>query len=228
MSTQTESVIDHEAPHQSAFVYESIRWLTGLPMRAAFRVHVDGIEHVPRTGGVVLAPTHRSNWDTIVLGVPLRRPLRAMAKIELYRNPVLGWVLRHGGAFPVVRGKGDEQAMATSLALLRAGEVLLVYPEGTRNRDGNARPHDGASRLALMSGADLVPAAVIGTDRARLWPPRSSRFYGMFGPPIEMDDLREAEDLRRAAHAATARWKVAVADLRARLEAQAALKLPGP
>jgi len=221
VSTPTEEPLNHEAPPQSAFVYESIRWLTGLPMRAAFRVQVDGIEHVPRTGGVVLAPTHRSNWDTIVLGVPLRRPLRAMAKIELYRNPVLGWVLRTGGAFPVERGKGDEQAIATSLALLRAGEILLVYPEGTRNRDGTARAHSRAARLALMAGADLLPATVIGTDRARMWPPRSSRFHGAFGPPIELDDLRENPDLRRAAHTATERWKVAVAALRAGLEARA-------
>jgi 1-acyl-sn-glycerol-3-phosphate acyltransferase len=140
-----------------------------------------------------------------------------MAKIELYRNPLLAWVLKHGGAFPVDRGKQDRQAVETALALLRSGELLCMYPEGTRNRDGKARVHTGAARLALEAGAAFVPVAVRGTDEVRAWPPRVPRFRVAYGAPIELDDLRGTDDLRRASHEATERWKAAIAQLRAQL-----------
>ena len=90
---------------------------------------------------MVLASLHRSNWDTMAVGVPLRhRRLRPMAKIELYGNPLMAWLLRRAGAFPVRRGQGDAEAVATALAILREGGLLAMFPEGTRNPSGKARP----------------------------------------------------------------------------------------
>ena len=187
-------------------------------VRGVFRMRAEGVEHMPEQGAVVLASTHRSNFDTFVLGIPTPwRWLRPMAKVELYRNPVLGWVLEHGGAFPVRRGENDRQAIVAALRILKDGGVLAMYPEGTRNRDGRAPVHPGAARLALQAGAALVPAAVVGTDEVRLWPPRLPQFRVAFGPPIPLDDLRGRRDMRAAADEATERWKVAVQELEAKL-----------
>jgi 1-acyl-sn-glycerol-3-phosphate acyltransferase len=111
-----------------------------------------------------------------------------MAKSELYWWP-LKYVLRAGGAFPVRRGEGDADAIAKAVELARAGEVVVMFPEGTRRKKGlrkkwEARPHTGAARIAREAGVPLVPAAVKGTDRlARLGPLRVA-----YGPPLEQSD----------------------------------------
>ena len=205
------------APAQSAFVYGALRTIFALILRPIFRLRAVGVENVPKSGPVVLASLHRSNWDTMSVGVPLKhRTLRPMAKIELYRNPLMAWLLRRGGAFPVRRGQGDAEAVATALAILREGGMLAMFPEGTRNRDGKARVRSGAARLALAGNAAFVPVAVAGTDEVRLWPPRIPRFRVAYGPPIPLDDLR-GQDLRTAAEEATERWKAAVVNLRAEI-----------
>jgi 1-acyl-sn-glycerol-3-phosphate acyltransferase len=203
---------------QSPWVY-GLLWAGGLGLyKTVFRMRAVGVQNVPREGGVVLASLHRSNFDTFLVGVPPRwRRLRPMAKVELYRNPVLAWVLRHAGAFPVRRGEGDREAIATAIRILRDGGTVAMYPEGTRNRDGQARLHSGAARLAISTGAALVPVAVAGTDRVRLWPPRIPRFQVAYGPPIPLDDLRDL-DTKKAADVATERWKVAVEGLLAELD----------
>jgi 1-acyl-sn-glycerol-3-phosphate acyltransferase len=202
-----------EPPENSDAVYRvllSLAWLTTRP----FRLKAVGVENVPREGGVVLASIHRSNWDTFAIGAPLPfRQLRPMAKVELYKNPVLGWIIQNGGGFPVDRGKADATAVATAVALLEAGELLCMYPEGTRNRTGKARVHTGAARLALETDAAFVPVAHSGTDQVRAWPPRFPQFRVAYGKPIPLDDLREWDDMRRASFEATERWKRAVAEL---------------
>jgi 1-acyl-sn-glycerol-3-phosphate acyltransferase len=201
-----------------AWVY-TLLWAGGLAIyKSVFRMRELGVENVPREGGVVLASMHRSNFDTFLVAVPPRwRRLRPMAKIELYRNPALAWVLRNAGAFPVRRGEGDREAIATAIRILRDGGTVAMYPEGTRNRDGQARIHTGAARLALSTRAALVPVAVTGTDRVRLWPPRIPRFQVAYGPPIRLDDLGDL-DTKSAADVATERWKDAVTGLLASLD----------
>jgi 1-acyl-sn-glycerol-3-phosphate acyltransferase len=202
---------------QNPVVY-GLLWAGGLAVyKTVFRMRVIGVQNVPREGGVVLASLHRSNFDTFLVGVPPRwRKLRPMAKVELYKNPAMAWILRHAGAFPVRRGEGDREAIATAIRILRAGGTVAMYPEGTRNRDGQARIHSGAARLALSTGAALVPVALTGTDRVRLWPPRIPRFQVAYGPPIQVDDLSDL-DTKKAADVATERWKVAVEGLLAQL-----------
>jgi 1-acyl-sn-glycerol-3-phosphate acyltransferase len=182
-----------------------------------YRLRVQGLEHLPE-GGFVLAANHTSNFDPWALGVPLlpRRQLRFMAKSELF-NPVLAPFLRAGGAFKVRRGEGDIEAMRTAAELVKEGEIVVMFPEGTRRKKGLrkrhvARAHTGAARIALGAGAPLVPAAIAGTDRlSRLGPLRVA-----YGQPVDLSDL-DGLDIKRAAEEATERLMTRIEELRAAL-----------
>ena len=165
-----------------------------------------------------LAANHTSNFDPWPLGIPLwpRRQLRFMAKSELF-NPVLAPILRAGGAFRVRRGEGDVEAMRTAVELVRDGEIVVMFPEGTRRAKGLrkkhvARAHTGAARIALSAGVPLIPAAIAGTDHLmRLGPLRV-----VYGPPLDLSDLEPLEQ-KRAAEAATDRLMARIEELRATL-----------
>jgi 1-acyl-sn-glycerol-3-phosphate acyltransferase len=175
-------------------------------MHGLFRFRAEGVEDLPPTGGFVLAANHTSNFDPWALGMPLwpDRFLRFMAKSELYWWP-LSVVIKAGGGFPVRRGERDVEAIRTGIELVRGGDVVAMFPEGTRRRKGmrkkyQPRAHTGAARIALEAGVPLVPAAIIGTDRlARLGPLRVR-----FASPIQLDDLHD-RDPSVAAREATAR-----------------------
>jgi 1-acyl-sn-glycerol-3-phosphate acyltransferase len=196
-------------------MYHLVGVLTGGPIRRLFRFRSKGEEHLPREGGFVLSANHMSNLDPWPLGLPLypKRQLRFMAKSEMYRYAPLGWILREAGAFPVRRGTRDEEAIQKAIDLAKAGEVVAIFPEGTRRNKGvvkrhRARPHTGAARVALQAGVPLVPAAIGGTERlSRLGPLRV-----VYGPPIELSDLDET-DIRRASKVATERLMEAIHDL---------------
>ena len=183
-----------------------------------FRLRVRGLDNVPASGGYVLACNHVSSFDPWPLGIPLwpARMLRFMAKSELYWWP-LRLVLDNAGAFPVRRGQADLEAIQTAVGLAREGEIVAMFPEGTRRRKGlvkrfEARPRSGAARIALEAGVPLVPAAVAGTDRlSRFGPLRIA-----YGPPVDNEDLRD-KDLRQAAHEATERLMERILELEASL-----------
>ena len=187
-------------------------------LHGLYRLRSKGAENVPATGGIVLACNHLSSFDPWPLGMPLwpTRWLRFMAKSELYWWP-LRLVLDNAGAFPVRRGQADLEAIQTAVGLARAGEIIGMFPEGTRRRKGlvkrfEARPRSGAARIALEAGVPLVPAAVAGTDRlSRLGPLRVA-----YGPPVDIEDLRD-KDLRQAAHEATERLMERILELEASL-----------
>jgi 1-acyl-sn-glycerol-3-phosphate acyltransferase len=152
-----------------------------------YRLDARGRENLPADGGYVLAANHVSNLDPWPLGLPIwpRRFLRFMAKSELYWWP-LTYVLNGGGAFPVRRGQSDLEAIETAVELARAGHVVAMFPEGTRQRKGlrkkfEARPRTGAARIALDAGVPLVPAAIKGTDRLA----RLGRLRVVYGAPLE-------------------------------------------
>ena len=177
-----------------------------------------GVQNLPPEGGYVLAANHNSNFDPWPLGMPLfpRRWLRFMAKSELY-NPLLKPFLNAGGAFPVRRGQRDAEAIETAIRLAREGEIVVMFPEGTRRKKGlrkkfEARPHSGAARIALAAGVPLVPAAIAGTDRlSRLGPLRVA-----YGAPVAVDDLAD-RDPREAAELATERLMAEISRLEATL-----------
>ena len=186
-------------------------------VRGLYRLRARGLEHIPE-GGFVLAANHTSNFDPWPLGIPFlpKRQLRFMAKAELF-NPVLTPILRAGGAFKVRRGEGDLDAMRTAAQLAREGEIVVMFPEGTRRKKGlrkkfEARPHTGAARIALSAGVPLVPAAIGGTDRlSRLGPLRVA-----YGEPVDLSDLQELET-KPAAAIATERLMSKIEELKATL-----------
>jgi 1-acyl-sn-glycerol-3-phosphate acyltransferase len=153
---------------------------------------IEGREHVPMQGGVVLACNHPGGVDVIVLGYSSPRQIYFMAKEELFKiHPALSWLLFKVGAFPVRRGRNDVGAIATSVAIVRQGKVLGMFPEGTRDRDrGLTRGRNGAVRIALATGAPIVPCALTGMGRFnREWqnPLRRPKAILRFGKPIHFD-----------------------------------------
>ena len=196
------------------FVAASLSWPV---VKGLYRLRARGLEHVPE-GGFVLAANHTSNFDPWPLGIPFlpKRQLRFMAKAELF-NPILAPILRAGGAFKVRRGEGDVDAMRTAAKLAREGEIVVMFPEGTRQKKGlrkkrEARPHTGAARIALTAGVPLVPAAIGGTDRLSRLGPLSVAY----GEPIDVSDL-EGMEAKRAATVATERLMKAIDELKATL-----------
>jgi len=183
-------------------------------VRGLYRLRARGLEHIPE-GGFVLAANHTSNFDPWPLGIPFlpRRQLRFMAKAELF-NPILTPILKAGGAFKVRRGEGDVEAMRTAARLAREGEIVVMFPEGTRQKKGlrkkfEARPHTGAARIALAAGVPLVPAAIAGTDRlSRLGPLRVA-----YGEPIDVSDL-DGMDTKSASTIATERLMTKIEELK--------------
>ncbi len=200
-------------------LYHVIAGLSWPVLCGLYRLRARGREHLPATGGYVLACNHFSSLDPWPLGLPLwpRRWLRFMAKSELYWWP-LRLVLDGAGAFKVRRGLGDIEAIETAVRLARDGHVIAMFPEGTRREKGlvkkhQARPRSGAARVALEAGVPLVPAAVAGTDRLlTLGPLRIA-----YGAPVEIEDLRTSDDLRASSQEATDRLMARIAELEASL-----------
>lgn len=151
-----------------------------LLMRRIYRVEVVGAERIPAGGGVILAANHASIWDPFILGVVTKRPIHYMAKSELFSSRVLAAVMRSLNAFPVERGGGDRTAMSEAASLLRRGEVLGIFPQGTSKPHLQRGWHRGAARLALVTGAPLVPVHMTGT-RSK---PFRARVRIAVAPPI--------------------------------------------
>jgi 1-acyl-sn-glycerol-3-phosphate acyltransferase len=151
-----------------------------------FRLTRIGREHLPRTGPLLLASNHRSFLDPFVIGALVRRPVYYMAKRELFEKRWQAWVLNALGAFPVDRGAGDRDAMDTARAILRRGDCVVVFPEGTRVRPGPlGDPRRGVGRLALETGAPVAPVAVIGSDAVRRgWRIRPRKVRIRVGRPL--------------------------------------------
>lgn len=131
--------------------------------RKLYRVELRGTEHIPSTGGVILVANHESLFDPWLLALATPRPVRYMAKSELWRYRLVGRALEAFGAFPVERGAGDATAISNAAELLRRGEVLGIFPQGTSKQFERRPYHRGAARLALATGAPIVPVRLIGT-----------------------------------------------------------------
>jgi len=138
------------------------------------RVEITGeLAAFPRTGAVLIAANHASNADPVLIGgflnARLGRPINWMGKREVFDWPIVSWLARHGGVHPVERGSADVEAFRTAMRILEGGNILAVFPEGTRSPDGRLQAaKDGAAVLAIRSGATVVPIGVGESDR--LWP----------------------------------------------------------
>lgn len=165
------------------WVYELCRVVLSPYCWILFRLRGIAPERVPAAGPVILAPNHFSFLDHFFIGVALRRKVRFMAKSQLFKWP-MQFIFSHGGVFPVRRGHGDEEAFITAGAILRRGDCLAMYCEGGRSRSGRVgeKAKRGIGRLALESGAPVVPVAIHGSSRVRNWKrlqlPKVTVLYG--------------------------------------------------
>jgi 1-acyl-sn-glycerol-3-phosphate acyltransferase len=173
------------------WVYEAVRVATTLYAWTFFRARGIGAEKVPASGPVILAPNHFSFMDHFFLGTAIRRKVRFMAKSQLFQPP-MQWIYTHGGVFPVRRGYADEEAFITANRILDRGGVIAMYSEGGRSRTGklsdSVRP--GIGRLALESGAPVVPIAIHGSSRVRNWKRlQFPKVTVLYGDPIRWERI---------------------------------------
>jgi len=174
-----------------------IYWLARAFLQPFFHVYFRmkriGMEHVPTEGPIIIASNHRSFMDPWVIGMLLRRPVYYVAKTELFHRPFTAWLLSSLGAFPVDRGGGDRDAMDAARRILERGDVVVIFPEGTRIRPGAlGTPKRGVGRLALQTGAPVVPVALIGTGAIRRgWRIRPHRVRIRAGRPLRFPHVDE-------------------------------------
>jgi len=152
-----------------------------------------GREHVLPEGPMIIAANHRSFLDPFVIGTIARRPVYFVAKKELFRNRLTAWFLNSLGAFPIDRGNADGDAMAVAREILERGDVVMIFPEGTRIRPGTlGRPKRGVGRLALETGAPVLPVAVIGTENIRRgWRLRPNKIRIRVGSPLRFPKVAD-------------------------------------
>jgi glycerol-3-phosphate dehydrogenase (NAD(P)+) len=149
-------------------LFWTTRVVLGLAIQFYFSLERTGRKNIPKKGPVILASNHRSFLDPFLIGCCMRRHVYFVAKKELFEKRWQGWILNGLGAFPIKRGESDEESMATARTVLERGGALVIFPEGTRHRKGPlARPKRGVGRLALETGAPVIPVAILGSERAR-------------------------------------------------------------
>jgi 1-acyl-sn-glycerol-3-phosphate acyltransferase len=159
-----------------------------LMARTLWRAQASGMENVPRDGPLIVACNHVSYLDPPVMGSFCPRRISYMAKKELFTMPVLGSVIRGLGAYAVDRDGSATAAIKRSLEVLRHGGTVGIFPEGTRNRSGDVMPQAGVALLASLAKAPVVPACILGSDRAL----RLGQIKVAFGPPLALPADRKA------------------------------------
>jgi 1-acyl-sn-glycerol-3-phosphate acyltransferase len=174
-------------------LYNLAKFLCTLVISFLFRINTTGLEHFPEEGPVIIYSNHKSMWDPIIIGCILKRPVYFMAKEELFKIPVFGFILKHIHAFPVKRGMPDKSAIKRSLQVLAENHVLGIFPEGTRSKTGKLlEPEPGIAMIYLKSrNADIVPVAIKGSYR---W---FSRIDVVIGRPVKLEVAEEKINSQR-------------------------------
>lgn len=166
-------------------LYRFSRVIVRLIYGSLYRLEASGVENIPAAGPVILCSNHKSLQDPFTLGAWVPRKVHYMAKAELFRIPVVAPVIRAWGAFPVKRGGVSKEAIRTAIELLQKGNVMGIFPEGTRNESLGAAKR-GAVSIALRSGAAVVPVAIIGDYRL------FRKIRVVYGAPIDMKEFTES------------------------------------
>ena len=175
------------------WVYEAVRLVTTLYALIFFRARGISSEKVPVSGPVILAPNHFSFMDHFFLGAAIRRKVRFMAKSQLFARP-MQFIYTHGGVFPVRRGHQDEDAFITAKSVLARGGCVAMYCEGGRSRTGklSEQPKRGIGRLALETGATVVPVAIHGSSHVRNWKRlQFPKVTVQYGDPLRWDAVED-------------------------------------
>ena len=174
------------------WVYDVVRIVLTPYLLLFYRARCIDSRHVPAQGPVIIAPNHFSFLDHFFVAVYLRRKVHFMAKSQLFKPP-MQFIYTHGGVFPVRRGHQDEEAFVTAETVLGRGDIVVMYAEAGRSRSGElGKPRHGLGRLALESGAPVVPTAIAGTERARNW--RRLQFPKVtvqFGEPVRFEQVSD-------------------------------------
>jgi 1-acyl-sn-glycerol-3-phosphate acyltransferase len=200
--------------HGETGLYTFCRWLAVPLFGGLYRCRARGADNLPAAGPAIVVVNHKSYVDPVVIGMVFERPLRYMAKKEVFAVPGLRGLVTALGAFPIERGAGDREALSRSLEILERGEVLLMFPEGHRRIDDAVHEFlPGVGMLALRSGAPVVPMAMRGTQHVLRGGLPALRVA--VGPPLDLSDLGGRNS--KTYQAAAARMHVAVAGLYARL-----------
>lgn len=166
--------------------YSFAKSVVNIVLKPLYRIEVIGKENLPAEGGVLLCANHINNMDPLAVGITSVRPVHFMAKDELFSVPILGKIVSKVNAFPVKRGMSDREALRKGLAVLKEGNVLGLFPEGTRSKTGEiGKGLAGAGFFALRSDAHIVPCAIIGPYKAL------GKLKVVYGKPINMVPLKE-------------------------------------
>jgi len=174
-------------------LYNLAKFLCNLAISVLFRINATGLEHFPEKGPVIVYSNHKSMWDPIIIGCILKRPVYFMAKEELFKIPVFGFILKHIHAFPVKRGTPDRSAIKRSLQVLTENRVLGIFPEGHRSKTGElSEPESGIAMIySKCRNACMVPAAIKGNYR---W---FSRIDVVIGKPVKPEIAEEKINSQR-------------------------------
>jgi 1-acyl-sn-glycerol-3-phosphate acyltransferase len=162
------------------------RGLVKVVLKPFYRFEIIGKENIPQSGAVLVCSNHIDNLDPPVVGMTFPRPVHFMAKEELFKLPVFGAILKNVRAFPVKRGMSDREALRKGINILKEGNVLGLFPEGTRSKDGKlGKGLAGAGFFALRTKADVIPCAIIGPYKL------FGKVKIVYGQPVKMEALRE-------------------------------------
>ncbi len=145
--------------------YQALRWFSIFAFHIVARIRLLGLYNIPTHGAFIIASNHLSWTDIPLIPLHLRRKVIYMAKEEYFKNPKMRWLVRFMGSFPVKRGEGDRHALRTGEEQLKKGNILIIFPEGTRSRIRTmAKAHSGMGMIALRTGVPVVPVAIWGSE----------------------------------------------------------------
>lgn len=172
-------------------MYYICKVLVWIYMHIAYNLHYVGRKNIPQNTTVIYASNHRSYADPPLLGAGAKGKFAFMAKEELFRNKLFAWLIRSLGAFPVSRGKGDTSTIDTAVERLNSGKSLMIFPEGTRSKDGKVgKGHTGAALIAARSGKPIIPVGIVYGEKLRF----RTKLTVEFGEPIMPEDYTEICD----------------------------------
>ena len=172
-------------------MYAFIKFLVRLYFRIMYSLHYEGRDNIPKDTTVIYASNHRSYADPPLVGTGTRGKLSFMAKEELFKKQPFAWLIRSLGAFPVARGKGDTGVIDTAVEKLNSGRSLMIFPEGTRSKDGKVhKGHTGAALIAARSGKPIVPVGVVYGEKLKF----RTKLIVKYGEPILPQDYVDSSD----------------------------------
>jgi 1-acyl-sn-glycerol-3-phosphate acyltransferase len=180
--------------NQQWFFYRMMRGIFRFTLTTFFDFKAYGVNHIPRTGGVLMVSNHESYLDPALVGVAVPRILSYMAKSELFENKYFGWYIRQLHAFPVKQGRGDIGAMRETIERLKEGNLLNIFPEGSRSEDGQlGEIQPGAALVVRRAQVPVVPCFIIGSHKS--WPkgqklPKPTRLRVLYRPAMELHHLK--------------------------------------